>query len=289
MKFKTRFSQGLIVSILLTIPLVYTGEKSSLPLKIISFNIRYDSPRDGKNSWSLRREMVAQTIVFHGVDVLGLQEVLKHQILQLAELLPGYSWIGVGREDGIDQGEYVPVFYLKTRLSPLESGHFWLSETPKQPGSMGWDAACPRIVTWVKFLDRYSNHVFYFFNTHFDHIGQMAREQSARLLKDSIETIAENDPTVVTGDFNCISEEKAYLILTSGSSALKDTHKISRTGHYGGTQTYNGFSEKPQAGRIIDFIFVRSTGPVDKQGIIADRWDGRYVSDHYPVFAEVNL
>lgn len=292
MKLKIGSKKAFVIFFLLLISTAWTGTGDSRPLKIMSFNIRYDNPRDGTNAWSNRKEMAAKTISFHDVDIVGLQEVLIHQLQDLAGLLPKYAWIGVGRDDGIKKGEYAPVFYLKDRLQLLESGHFWLSETPEKAGSMGWDAACTRIVTWGNFSDPQTNRDFFFFNTHFDHIGVIAREKSAQLLLKRIESIAGNGPVIVTGDFNCLDEEKPYLFLTSGldgAAGLEDTHAISQNGHYGGTQTFNGFRDDKQAGRIIDFIFVRHTGPVSNHGIIADRWDGRFASDHYPVCAEVEL
>lgn len=259
-------------------------------LKTMSFNIRYDNPSDGLNAWENRKDIVAQTISFYDVDICGLQEVLDHQLQDLVGMLPEYAWIGVGRNDGAKKGEYAPVFYRSDRLQLLESGFFWLSETPEIAGSFGWDAACTRIVTWGKFSDRSTGGEFYFFNTHFDHVGQISREKSAELLLEKIESKTSFEPVFITGDFNCTNKNKAYSILTSGQneeSRLQDTHTLSQNGHYGGTQTFNGFNSDLRPDFIIDFIFVRHTGPILNHGIIADRWDGRFVSDHYPVYAEV--
>ncbi len=256
----------------------------------MSFNIRYDNPGDGLNAWKNRKDIVARTISFHKVDICGLQEVLDHQLQDLVGMLPEYAWIGVGQDDGAKKGEYAPIFYRSDRLELLESGFFWLSETPEIAGSFGWDAACTRIVTWGKFSDRSTGRKFYFFNTHFDHVGQVAREKSAGLLLEKIESKISFEPVFVTGDFNCTNKDKAYSILTSGQdegSKLQDTQILSQNGHYGGTQTFNGFNPDLRPDLIIDFIFVQHTGPVINHGIIADRWDGRFVSDHYPVYAEV--
>ena len=260
------------------------------PLNIMSFNIRYDNPGDGQNAWKNRKDIVPQTISFHDIDICGLQEVLNHQLQDLIERLPEYDWIGVGRDDGAEKGEYAPIFFRSNRLQLLESGFFWLSETPEIAGSFGWDAACTRIVTWGKFSIRTTDREFYFFNTHFDHVGQVAREKSAELLLKKIESKTSFAPVIVTGDFNCTHKDKAYSILTSGQdveSKLQDTQILSQNGHYGGTQTFNGFNQNLRPNFTIDFIFVRNTGPVLNHGIFADRWDGRFVSDHYPVYAEV--
>jgi endonuclease/exonuclease/phosphatase family metal-dependent hydrolase len=261
-------------------------------LNIMSFNIRYDNPADGVNAWKNRKDLVAKTISFYEADICGLQEVLDHQLQNLAEMLPEYDWIGVGRDDGIKKGEYAPVFFRSDRLKLLESGFFWLSETPEIAGSFGWDAACTRIVTWGKFSNRTTREEFYFFNTHFDHVGNVAREKSAKLLLEKIESLTSFEPVFVTGDFNCTNTDKPYSILTSEQgegSWLHDTQTLSQNGHYGGTQTFNGFNPDLRPNHIIDFIFVRETGPVLNHGIIADRWDGRFVSDHYPVCAKVIL
>ena len=108
-------------------------------LNIMSFNIRYDNPNDGLNAWKNRKDIAAKTIVFYDVDICGLQEVLEHQLQNLAELMPEYEWIGVGRDDGIKKGEYAPIFYRSENLQLLDNGFFWLSETPEIPGSFGWD------------------------------------------------------------------------------------------------------------------------------------------------------
>jgi len=276
------------ISILALNVCVQTQPNTSL--NIMSFNIRYDNPGDGLNAWGNRKDIVAQTISFHDVDICGLQEVLDHQLQDLVGILPEYDWIGVGREDGAKKGEYTPVFFRSDRLQLLESGFFWLSETPEIAGSFGWDAACTRIVTWGKFSMRPTDMEFYFFNTHFDHVGQVAREKSAELLLEKIESMIFLEPVFVTGDFNCTNKDKAYSILTSGQgekSKLQDTQILSQNGHYGGTQTFNGFNQVLRPNFIIDFIFVRHTGSVLNHGIFADRWDGRFVSDHYPVYAEV--
>lgn len=278
------------LSILTLNACIQTQPDSSL--NIMSFNIRYDNPADGVNAWENRKDNVALTISFHDVDICGLQEVLDHQLKYLAEMLPEYEWIGVGRDDGAKKGEYAPVFFRSDRLELLESGFFWLSETPDIAGSFGWDAACTRIVTWGKFSIRTTREEFYFFNTHFDHVGQVAREKSAELLLEKIESITSLGPVFVTGDFNSTNTDKSYSLLTSAQnkgSPLQDTQSLSVNGHYGGTQTFNGFNPDLRPNHIIDFIFIRNTGPVLNHGIIADHWDGRFVSDHYPVLAEVVL
>ena len=257
---------------------------------VMTFNIRYDNPNDLQNAWPNRKSMVASTIQFQKIDMAGLQEVLNGQLKDLEGLLPEYGWLGVGRDDGKEAGEYNPIFYLKSRFKIMAQSTFWLSETPDTPGSRGWDAACNRIVTWAKFEDRASMRVFFFFNTHFDHVGEVARLKSAELIIKKIGEIAGGEPIIVTGDFNCRTDDAPYHLLLSGDGkapGLVDTLRLSKTGHYGSTQSFNGFNIELDPGNVIDFIFVRGVKSVLRHGIISEIWDGKFASDHYPVIAEI--
>jgi hypothetical protein len=151
------------------------GSAAKVPIRVMSFNIRLNTPADSANAWPHRKEMVASMMRFHRADLTGVQEALKDQMDDLTKLLPEFGWMGVGRDDGKEAGEYSAIFYLKDRFAVLEQNTFWLSESPEKPGSMGWDAACVRIVTWAKFKDKRMGKAFYHFNTHFDHIGEKAR------------------------------------------------------------------------------------------------------------------
>ncbi len=257
---------------------------------VMTFNIRYNNQSDLQNAWPNRKSLVASTVRFHKIDIAGLQEALNDQLKDLEGLLPEYGWLGVGRDNGKEAGEYNPIFYLKSRFKILAQSTFWLSETPDTPGSRGWDAACNRVVTWARFEDQLNKQTFFFFNTHFDHVGEVARLKSAELLLKKIAEIAGTDPVVVTGDFNCTNDAAAYHDLISGDGktpGLIDTLRLSKTGHYGSTQSFNGFNIELDPGNVIDFIFVRGIKSVLRHGIIAENWDGKFVSDHYPVIAEV--
>ena len=258
-------------------------------LRFMSFNIRYNNPGDGENAWPNRKDFAASMIRFHRADFAGLQEALKGQIDDLAERLPEYGWFGVGRDDGKEGGEFTPIFYRKDRFEFLEKSTFWLSEEPEVPGSRGWDTAITRIVTWGRFRDKTTGKVFFHFNTHFDHRGLQAREESARLLLIKIEKIAETAPIIVTGDFNCMESSIPYQILTKGdgSEALKDARYISVHGHHGPTGTSSGFKVAGTPGRKIDYIFIKNGVQVLQHGVLSDTWDGRFPSDHLPVLAEV--
>jgi len=257
---------------------------------VMTFNVRYNNPNDLQNSWPNRKSLVASTIQFQKIEIAGLQEVLNGQLKDLEGLLPEYAWLGVGRDDGKEGGEYNPIFYLKSRFKILAQSTFWLSETPDTAGSRGWDAACNRVVTWARFEDQANKQAFFFFNTHFDHVGEIARLQSAELVLKKIGEIAGTEPVILTGDFNCGSDDAPYHLLISGDGkapGLVDTLRLSKTGHYGSTQSFNGFNIELDPGNVIDFIFVRGIKSVLRHGIIAEIWDGKFASDHYPVIAEV--
>lgn len=288
-----------LVSLALAVPVFIKGfqlisQRHLTPptLSIMSFNIRYDNPGDRENAWSNRKEMAAETIRFHKIDIAGLQEALHGQVEDLAARLLEYNWFGVGRDDGQRKGEYTPIFYLKSRFKVLNHSTFWLSENPEVPGKLGWDAACPRIVTWGKLEDRSTKKVLFVFNTHFDHVGKEARSQSAELLISKIEKLAGGSPVILTGDFNCTIDDAPYFILTRsqpGIRSLTDTRNISQTKPYGSTQTFNGFKNELRPGDRIDFIFVGGISQVIRHGVISEKWNGRFVSDHYPVLAEMSL
>jgi endonuclease/exonuclease/phosphatase family metal-dependent hydrolase len=260
-------------------------------VNVMSFNIRYDNPGDKENAWPNRKEMVAATIRFHKIDIAGLQEALSHQVKDLEKLLPEYGWFGVGRDDGRQAGEFAPVFYRKDRFKILHRSTFWLSETPEKPGK-AWDAALPRIATWGKIEDTSTGNIFFFFNTHFDHVGEEARIKSAELLLRKIdETIGEN-PVILTGDFNCTPEDPPYKILTSDidqNPRLFDVYTLTKSKPYGSNQTFNGFESTILLDHRIDFIFVAPSVHVLRCGTIAERWDGRFVSDHNAVLAEIEI
>ncbi len=255
----------------------------------MTFNIRMNTPQDKENAWPYRKEMAAETIAFFGADVAGLQEVLVSQIRDLEVLLPEYGWVGAGRDDGREAGEFCPVFFLKQRFRLLDSGTFWLSETPARPGLKGWDAACARVVTWARLQDAGSGAILSVFNTHFDHVGETARRESARLLLRKIADVPASDGIVVTGDFNCTEKDPAYLLLVSGSevSILRDARRASLRPPYGSSFSFNGFEPDRKEGELIDHIFIGPGVSVLRSGVLSDRWDGRVVSDHFPVVAEI--
>jgi endonuclease/exonuclease/phosphatase family metal-dependent hydrolase len=272
-------------------PAPAAGGADGEALRVMTFNIRYDNPNDGEDGWLNRRAKVASMIRFHGADVVGLQEALRNQIADLEAALPHLGWFGTGRSAERD-GEHCAVLYRRDRLEVLAESTFWLSETPEVAGSRGWDAALPRIVTWGKLRDRRTGAVLHLFNTHFDHVGEAARRESARLLLRKVAEIAGADgPAVLTGDFNTTPESEPYRILTTGDGtrgALVDALHASSCPHHGPTSSWNAF-KAIEPGRRIDFILVRPPVGVRQHGILSDTFDGRFPSDHLPALAEVTI
>ncbi|MFC1650170.1 endonuclease/exonuclease/phosphatase family protein [Candidatus Latescibacterota bacterium] len=264
-------------------------------LRVMTFNIRYNTPDDGENAWPNRKDMAAGMILFHNADIVGIQEALRGQVDDLSERLPGYGWIGIGRDDGVNAGEFMAVFYRKDRLELLNDSTFWLSETPGNPG-IGWDAVCNRVVTWGRFRDMKTGKIFYHFNTHFDHRGETARRESAILLLEKVSEIAGSQPLVVTGDFNARPGSEPIEIITRGipgisgkaEKKLVDSKTVSMHGHHGPSGTWTGFKSAGSPGdEPIDYVFIKNGVRVILHGTLSDSSDGRFPSDHMPVLAEI--
>ena len=266
-------------------------EIASAPLRIMTFNLRLDVASDGPNAWPHRRDWVASLIRFHAPDAIGVQEALAHMLTDLDTRLPGFGRVGVGRADGRAGGEFSAILYRTDRLELLEDGTFWLSPTPEVAGSKGWDTAIERIVTWARFRDRLTGCELVHLNTHFDHRGEEARQESARLIRRRLPTLAKELPVVVTGDLNSDPASVPYRILTrdtiaDASSPLRDAFTTSVAGHYGPTSTWTAFRAiVPE--RRIDYVLVSADVAVLTHGILPDSWDGRFPSDHLPVLASV--
>jgi len=265
-------------------------------LRIISFNIRCNRAADGENAWPYRKERVVSLLQLYGPDLIGLQEVVQDQLDYLTTTLPDYNWIGVGREDGKSTGEYVPIFYRRTKLEIVDSGVLWLSETPDVVGSTGWDASYPRTATWARFVHKESSATLFFLNTHFDHRGTLARVESAHLLRRFLKSQALDRPVIVAGDFNCTATSPTYAALTTdsaeGSAAdapiLLDAMFQSRTPHHGPSATFTTRFADPLDEKI-DYAFCLPGTSIARHAILADHWDGTYPSDHLPVLVDVEL
>ncbi len=208
-------------------------------LNVMTFNVRYSTLADSANAWIYRHDKVSSQILFHEAEIIGVQEALHSQVMDMQKELSGYKFTGVGRTDGKQEGEYSAIFYNAKILQLLESKTFWLSETPTVAGSKSWDAAITRIVTWAKFKDNKTNKTFFVFNTHFDHIGKVARRESAKLLLKRIDEIAGKNSVIITGDFNATPGDEPVQVLVNANDPLKvtDTKSISLQPHYGPTGT----------------------------------------------------
>lgn len=257
----------------------------------MSYNIRYDSPNDGENSWPLRKNFAINMILYYEIDIIGKQEVTHRQLNDFLDALPQYAYVGVSRDDGKTNGEFSPVFYRKDKFELIDGNTFWLSEDPAAVGLKGWDAAFPRVVTWAILKDIKTGKKFAFFNTHFDHVGQTARVESAKLLVSKMDEIAGNLPVIISGDFNASPDSEPVAIITNKkrSNYLVDTRSIAPV-NYGPDWTFHNFGRTiPEERRIIDFIFVNQNVTVESHAIISEKLNDLYLSDHNPILVKVSL
>ena len=254
--------------------------------RFASFNVRFDNPNDAGNLWKDRLPHVISLIQFHQIGLFGTQEGLSHQIKQMSEGL-GYEYLGVGRDDGGEKGEYTAILFDPKLYKLEDSGTFWLSPTPEKP-SKGWDAALNRICSWGKFKDQ-KGKSFYVFNVHYDHIGQKAREESSKLVMAKVKEInTKNLPAILMGDFNVKPDNAAYTTVTANPS-WKDARLISKIPAYGPKGTFTGFDWEKMPDGIIDHIFVQGKINVIRHGILTDNYGKKYPSDHFPVLVELEF
>lgn len=264
------------------------------PLRVMSFNLRRKFHLDGVNFWEHRKDIAAQTILDDHADIVGTQECLADQRDDLLQRLPGYRFVGAGRDDGKDAGEMCGIFFRGSRFALLDRGHFWLSTHPDRPGSKSWGTAYPRMATWVKLGDRSSGRELFVFNTHLDHSSSSARREGAKLIREQIAKIAGRSPVVLTGDFNDSGGSDSHRILADASTSKRSRGKTPTgmvdtfVAQHGTadrrTGTRHGF-DGSTGGDRIDWILVSKTlTPVDA-AIVRTDYDGRYPSDHFPVTA----
>lgn len=259
-------------------------------VRVMSFNIRYGSARDGDNVWENRREFVVETIRAFEPDLLGTQETLGFQRDYLADHLPEYECLGVGRDDGKDKGEMMAVYFRRDRFEKLDSGHFWLSESPATVGSRSWDSSLPRMVTWLRLQDRRqpAARPIVFLNTHFDHRGRTARRESAALLRRRAEQHVADARVILTGDFNAAVDSPPYRALfgeqKSQPSPLVDSHAALHPAA-ATDGTFSGFQLANVNGARIDWIAVSRDWNIEAAEIDRTARDGRTPSDHFPVTA----
>ncbi len=269
---------------LFCLPLALVAQAQAT-LTVLTYNIRYDNPGDGEDAWPKRRDHLTAQVRFYAPDVFGIQEGLHRQLLYIDEQLPGYTRVGVGRDDGREGGEYSCLYFLKKRFGLLASGTFWLSETPDTV-SKGWDAALPRICTYAHLYDSLAGRKLWVFNTHFDHIGKEARRRSAELILQKIAAMNRSGEAVVlTGDFNAEPAEAPVAVITRD---LRDARAISREPSFGPEGTFNAFNFHDPVRRRIDYVFLNDKGlSVAQYAVLSDSRDCHYPSDHLPVLARL--
>lgn len=282
MHFKTLFTLALAV-------VLAAGTAFNSPAqthRFASFNVRYDNPNDVGNLWKDRLPHVISLIQFHQIGLFGTQEGLSHQVKQMSEGL-GYEYLGVGRDDGAEKGEYTAILFDPNLYKLEDSGTFWLSPTPEKP-SKGWDASLNRICSWGRFKAK-DGKQFYIFNIHYDHIGQQAREESSKLVAAKIKEInKENLPTIWMGDFNVTPDNAAYQTIISNPD-WKDARLVSKIAAYGPKGSFSAFDWERMPDGIIDHIFVHGKIDVVRHGILTDNYGKKYPSDHFPVLVEIEL
>ncbi|NOT59697.1 MAG: endonuclease/exonuclease/phosphatase family protein [Acidobacteria bacterium] len=257
-------------------------------VRVMSFNIRYGTANDGENHWDKRKAFLIETIKAFKPDLLGTQETLGFQRDYLAAQLAGYDVLGVGRDDGKEQGEMTALYFKRDRFEKLDGGHFWLSETPDIAGSKNWDAALTRMVTWVKLRDKRQPRArpLMFFNTHFDHRGEQARIESARLIRRRVAEATKTCRVIVTGDFNAGEDNEAYRAFFSGTDApVIDAYRAIHSTRSNDEGTFSSFKATETKGPRIDWIGASREWQTVSAAIDRTAREGRTPSDHFPVTA----
>lgn len=282
-----------VCALLICLNVLGRSAEAAEPLRVMTFNIRYGTAKDGPNHWDLRKEFLVETIKAFKPDLLGTQETVGFQRDYLAEKLPEYTTIGVGRDDGAEKGEMMAIYIRQERFDVIGSGHFWLSETPDVVGSKSWDSSLPRMVTWAHLKDKQApdGPQIKWFNTHFDHMGVEARKLAGRLLRERVEEQKEK-AVIVTGDFNSVEGSDAYKNLFGADdgreSPIVDTFRVVHKDmqRFDDVATFSNFKGGgPRKGGRIDWIGVSNHFKVLSAEIDYTERDGRTPSDHFPVTA----
>ena len=254
------------------------------PHCIMSYNIRYDNNWDVKNSWSIRKKKVIQIFGQYEPSIMGVQEGLLNQVQYIDSCLANYDYVGVGREDGKERGEFCVIYFDTTRYVVSKHSTFWLSETPDTI-SVGWDAALERICTYGLFKDKKTADEFWVFNTHFDHMGSMARERSSRLILDRINEVNHRSlPVILMGDFN---SEPDSPPINKIRTEMSDALQISLEKLQGPMGTFNGFDPDLPIERRIDYVFTRDVKVLSYIHVNDRMNNNRHISDHLPVMIKI--
>ncbi|GGG55452.1 endonuclease/exonuclease/phosphatase family protein [Epilithonimonas arachidiradicis] len=258
----------------------------SQDLKVMTYNIRLSLESDKENSWDNRKNDALALMSYYHPDYFGVQEAVPQQMTDIKTSLKDYDYVGVGRDDGKNQGEYSAIFYDKTKLEVTKSGTFWLSETPEKP-SKGWDAAYNRVCTYAFFKIKKTGKQFLAMNLHFDHVGDVARVNSAKLILEKVKELnPKNLPLTLTGDFNLTDDSEPIKII---SKSLDNAFYHSKKPHYGPIGTFTAFDVNTVPKERIDYIFVKGFDVLSNRTINDRRENLLYPSDHFPILAEIKF
>ncbi len=263
--------------------ILFVTSLNAQPVQVMTYNLRLDTSADGVNRWDNRKEKVVALIKKYDPDIIGVQEALHHQLVDMVDRLRGYTYFGVGRDDGKQKGEHSAIFIRKKRFTVLEQNTFWLSQTPNVPGSKDWDAAITRVATWGRLKDKKSGRTFLMMNTHFDHIGKEARRQSAGIVKERAGELSQGLPVILTGDFNFKREDPPYQVLM-GDSGLRLIDAAPDS-----PGTFCGFKVGAMPCIAIDYIFHSEHWKAENFRVIQDHDGTYYPSDHLPVMVSLTL
>ena len=280
-----------LIYLLLIVLFVSACSTKPLDVNVMTFNIRLDHAGDSLNNWQYRKDVAAQTIRENDIDILGMQEVLVNQMNDMKERLPEYTTVGVAREDGIDKGEFSPLFYKKDKFSEMESGTFWVSETPEIAGSKGWDASYIRVATWAILEEKETGKQIFAINTHLDNDGRIARKEGGNLIIKKTQELGKGLPIILTGDFNDTPDSEAIKNITDTAhpNYLIDSKSIA-VKKTGTDWTFHDFGRLPENERpLLDYIFVNKQIKVSDYIVLPDTLNGTYVSDHKAVVAKLSI
>ncbi len=258
----------------------------SQQMAVMTFNIRFDNPEDGINAWPQRRSAVIDMLQKEKVSIVGVQEALVNQLQDIKQGLPGFTWFGHGRDDGKTKGELSAIFYDSTCFEWIEGKTFWLSPTPDAPGVKGWDAACPRIVTWVNLKNKETGTRLYIINTHLDHMGELARRNSAVILSRLAQELSFKGPVIMMGDFNAGPESEVIKFIEENSS-LRDTYDKMEKKRTNTACTFSGFDGT--SCEHIDYIWISDKIQLMDYQIIENDLGNNRLSDHKPVKVLINF
>lgn len=271
--------------IILVLVLQNVKAQSEMTFRMMTYNIKFDDTRDSVNNWNRRKPQVTGLLNYHAPDIFGTQEGLHHQLEDIKSGLSGFEYIGVARDDGKRKGEYSALFYNTQQFEVIQSGTFWLSESPEVP-SKSWDAALPRVCTWAEMRLINSKKAFFVFNTHFDHVGKVAREESIKLIVNKIKALSNDRPVIFMGDLNFTPDTIPYELI---QAFMKDTRTVSHSLPYGPEATFNGFQFQKKPMRRIDYIFIKGDIQVTTYATLSDSRHMAYPSDHFPVIADLKI